>query len=216
MKRFHILIAALATFLGLLPVGVPAGDSVGGYVPPFRGAPSVRVSGGSRGISQTGVLDLVAPDHLSLSASDQPHLYWYLSDDLPYPVILAIIDPNAVDPVFEGTIAESAERGIQGVDLSELNVKLRPGVDYQWSVSVVEDASQRSKDRFASAQIRYQPHAGKISGNALQRSRAWAADGYWYDAVAAVSDKPDAAQRVQRAALAEQVGLDQIAAFDRR
>jgi len=51
------------------------------YQPPLRGAPGGRVGGGTRGTGrETFVLSVLAPDHTGLTVSEQPALYWFISN----------------------------------------------------------------------------------------------------------------------------------------
>src|SRR5271168_697816 len=55
-------------------------DAMPHYVPPMRGAPGGRTGGGSRGIKGSDLtIAVLAPDHVGLTAEDQPTLYWYAS-----------------------------------------------------------------------------------------------------------------------------------------
>ena len=60
----------------------------------------------------------------------------------------------------------------------------------------------------------------RLSQATMESARAFAAEGVWYDAIAAISEAIDAAGgdnnlRAQRASLLEQVKLQQVAEFDR-
>src|SRR5690242_10478363 len=50
------------------------------FVRPSTGAPSVRLTGGSRGIGDSSItLDVLAPDDVGLTTQEQPSLFWYQS-----------------------------------------------------------------------------------------------------------------------------------------
>src|SRR5580765_3571728 len=50
------------------------------FRPATSGAPSVRVTGGSRGAGDTSItLDVLAPDETGLTTQEQPSLLWYQS-----------------------------------------------------------------------------------------------------------------------------------------
>src|SRR5262245_15515556 len=86
-------IAALAVVGSLLPVSLAAQDAASKSAPAstakpqavkFRpavgGAPSVRVTGGSRGAGDATItLDVLAPDATGLTTQEQPSLFWYQS-----------------------------------------------------------------------------------------------------------------------------------------
>ena len=61
------------------------------YKPPLRGAPAVRIDGGSRGSGISLIcLNVLAPDHTGLTVHDQPSLFWYQSEpaDVPFELTL--------------------------------------------------------------------------------------------------------------------------------
>src|SRR5437867_965146 len=48
------------------------------YKPPLRGAPAVRIDGGSRGSGLSLIcLTVLAPDQTGLTVQEQPTLFWY-------------------------------------------------------------------------------------------------------------------------------------------
>jgi hypothetical protein len=93
-------------------------------------------------------------------------------------------------------------------------------------VAVVADPAQRSRDVVAGGAVqRIEPPAAlaqRLAGAGDDaRAAVLAAEGIWYDALAALSEplaaRPgDAALRERRAAVLEQVGLAEVAAFERR
>ena len=64
------------------PVSLFAADAnVPVYNPPSRGAPGGRIGGGTRGGGQNVfVLSVLAPDHSAFTTSEQPSLYWFISN----------------------------------------------------------------------------------------------------------------------------------------
>jgi hypothetical protein len=192
------------------------------YKPPLRGAPGGRVGGGTRGAPGRDifVLSVLAPDHTGLTMREQPSLFWFISNDTSLPVELAIVDPNATEPVLETRIASPVGRGVHRVRLADYGVRLLPGVAYQWAVTVIPDANRRSRDILASGTIeRVEPgDLGPKLAAASNEERAavYAEAGIWYDALEAISDQierspNDATPRNYRAALLTQAGLPQVA-----
>ena len=193
------------------------------YKPPLRGAPGGRVGGGTRGTQGRDifVLSVLAPDHTGLTTKDQPSLFWFISSDTSLPVELAIVDPNATEPLLETRIAAPVKRGVHRVRLADYGVSLAPGKAYQWSVAVVPDPARRSRDILASGTIERVKPPGelkpKVAGAGKEDLVAqYAEDGIWYDALEALSDQiesspGDTTLRSYRAALLKQVGLPEIA-----
>jgi hypothetical protein len=115
---------------------------------------------------------------------------------------------------------------VQRLDLARYDVKLQPGIEYRWHVAIIVDPNKRAADIVASGTIQYLAPSAALNGRLAQsdkseRYRVYAEEGYWYDALAGLSEwidaqPKDAALRSQRAALLEQVGLQEVAAFDNR
>lgn len=198
------------------------------YKPPSRGAPtgSARVGGGTRGPEgQVTSLSVLAPDHVGLTATSQPVLYWFTSDAIDAPVEMTLLREDRMAPVLEVALSPPLEAGIHGLDLAKHNVTLEPGVAYQWYVAVVMDPTQRSGDIVAGGEIQQMPAAPQLSDEVQKIGAAGAAGvyaraGYWYDALGALSQRveaapADAAVRAERAALLEQVGLADAARYER-
>jgi hypothetical protein len=196
------------------------------YIPPVRSAPGGRVGGSTRGPGTPPTLSALAPDHTGLTIQEQPSLYWYLSKPTSYPIEFTIIDDRAIQPLIERRLSGSLQPGMQRVRLAEYGLRLSVGVLYRWSVALVVDPDNRSRDVIAGGAIeRIAPptelraklaRAGKTRAPYL-----YAEAGLWYDALAAISDLIDAAPndqvlRQERASLLEQVGLPQIAELDLR
>jgi len=232
----HVVLASLA---GLILLGPPSGVAVAQqtssqqprestakapvYKPPLRGAPGGRVGGGTRGTQGRDifVLSVLAPDHTGLTLQEQPSLFWFISSDTSLPVELAIVDPNATEPLLETRIASPVKRGVHRVRLADHGVRLAPGVAYQWAVTVVPDAARRSRDILASGSIeRVEPTSELGPKLAAARNEdlasQYAEAGIWYDALEAVCDliersPNDATARRYRAGLLAQAGLPEIA-----
>jgi len=199
------------------------------YKPPLRGAPATRVGGGTRNTgSKILTLSALAPNEAGFTVSDKPTLYWYLSESLDTPVELTITPTGklheATPPVLEITLKPPVARGVHALRLGDHGVVLKPGVEYQWFVAVISNPAQRSNDVVAGgsiirmadspipAQLRQVPQA--------RWHAVYAEGGVWYDAIdqlsRSISARPaDRQLRQQRAALLEQVGLPEAAAFDR-
>ncbi len=198
------------------------------YQPPLRGTTAGgRIGGGTRGLGeQTVNLSVLAPEHLGLTVSAQPHLYWHVTNSVDVPAEITIVDKRSTDPLLELSVAPPIERGFHVVDLAHHGVRLEPGVQYEWFVALVVDPKQRSRDIVAGGEIELVSRArgfdGKLAAaDGERRASVYAEAGIWYDAVDAVSQlvdrRPtDSVHRLHRAALLDQVGLAHPAEDDRR
>ncbi len=198
------------------------------YKPPLRGAPLIRVGGGTRGLETLilPAIEVLAPNHVGLTRSSQPRLYWYIADTTTAKIELTLIQATAERPVLELSLSNLAGPAIHVIDLSRHGIALTPNVDYQWSVALVPFSDTRSNDIVASAAIRFVPSAKKERANQTSEVSKQAArlaeQGIWYDAFDTLSqaiashpeDPANAAWRKMRATLLDQVGLATAAAFD--
>jgi len=196
------------------------------YKPPKRGAPASRVGGGTRGMGDRPHLVILAPDHTGMTVQAQPTLYWYLSRPATTHLEVTVINDNSIDPVLEKTLPSARSAGIQSVDLGKHGVNLKPGVEYRWFVALVPDNNQRSNDIIASGTIQRTSASSSLksrlasAASASARASAYAEEGIWYDAIdtlsTAIDKQGDSSLRQQRAALLEQIGLNEVAEYDRR
>jgi hypothetical protein len=168
-------------------------------LPEYRapaGAIELGASGGIiRGASGAIELRALAPEHAGLSATPTPVLLWNLSE-LPAAASgsfeLLVQDPSAPDPLLQLPL-EVTRAGLQQVDLAEHGAALAPGIDYAWSVAFRADPLHPSRDPFARGWVRYEPAPAALSGaSPAEAPRAFAAQGYWYDALARVREALDA------------------------
>lgn len=215
-----------ARYVARVDATAPISQKMPVYIPPLRGAPATRVGGASRGTAEESIiLRVLAPDHTGLTIRTQPSLYWYLSKPVTSRLEFTLIDGEAIRPLAEIRLEAPDSPGTQRIELSEYGVNLESGVEYQWFVALVPDSGQRSNDILAGGTIkRIQPPSAltdKIErASGQQLTYVFAAEGLWYDAIAVVSDlisasPNDGALHAQRAALLEQVGLEDVAARDR-
>lgn len=195
------------------------------YSPPMRGAPLSRIGGGTRSIQAHDLeVQVLAPDHTGLTLKSQPVLYWYASKEITAPVEFTIVRPNVAEPVLEVTLPGPFKPGIHAIPLERLGAALDEDADYEWFVSVVFDAAQRSSDVTAGGGIRLvgtgDAVRARFTGDeATAVVEDYATAGIWYDAIAALSEKlasnpADALAASQRADLLRQVGLEGGAAAD--
>ena len=188
------------------------------FRPPTTGAPSVRVTGGSRGSGDSTItLDVLAPDDIGVTTREQPSLFWFQSKPADAKFELTLLQESKVNPLVQVTVERSTKAGIQRMKLSDHGVKLTPGVEYQWVVALVSDPDNRSSDLVASGVIkRVEPTADlkeKIAAaTPASLPSVYAEAGIWYDALSVLTDQIEAnpenkTLRETRADLLRQVGL---------
>lgn len=192
------------------------------YKPMGRGAPGGRIGGATRGTPpETLKMLALAPDHVAYAASATPVLYWYLSD----PIDQARFTLKKADTVVATKdLAGGLSKGILAVNLADHGLTLEPETVYEWSVSLVTD---QDKDISAVSRglVAFRAPSSKIAKQVEKAKPGDLADvhasnGYWYDAVNAISQmiaqNPDtAAYKEARAELVEQAKLWDVADYDR-
>ena len=190
------------------------------YRLPKVGKPRGRIGGGRRG-PIAGVADVHAlvPDHVGQTASAQPSFYWYLGEPIDGDVILelTLVDETSIDPLVDRRLERPASPGVQRVRLSDLGVTLEPGQEYEWSVAIVPDPQDHSKDVVASGWVQRVPVPDELSERLAAAGPEGAAAvygeaGLWYDMLDAAFERilssPDSqTYREQVAAVLEQTGL---------
>ncbi len=200
------------------------------YKPPVRGAPVTRVGGGTRGAEAIKLsLDVLAPDATGYTLREKPTVYWYVSERITNPVELTVIGADTIaegaKPLLDIELKPPIEKGMHALPLANHGVELKPDHEYQWFVAIVRNPAQRSSDILAGGRIRRVAESHAIETKLAQNAKAtwpaiYAESGVWYDAIDELSkminaDPHDGRLRAQRAALLDQVGLQDAARYDR-
>jgi hypothetical protein len=198
------------------------------FRPQANGAPSVRLTGGSRGIGEAaGVsLDVLAPEEVGLTTLEQPSLFWFQSKPANAKLELSVLRKNEVEPICEVVFEHADKAGIQRLNLADHAARLRVGVEYQWVVALVSDPENRSSDVVATGRIKRIEPPSDLKRQIAQAtpdslSSVYAQAGIWYDALTVLSDQIEAQPhdrelRQTRSDLLAQVRLNAAAASDAR
>jgi hypothetical protein len=205
------------------PVSEPKTSAAVIYVPPEIGVPGQRIGAGTRGMGRLASIQILAPDHLGFTTEEQPTLFWYLAEPTTTRIDFTIHDEASVEPLADFELPAPVGFGIQAVRLADHGVRLAVGTRYRWYVSLVPDPARRSKDFTVGAWIaRREPDAElrrRLAAAGGRVAWAYAESGLWYDALEVLSSRIAAAPadrtlHEQRAALLEQAGLSEVAAYD--
>ncbi len=208
-------------------VAFAQGSSLFGYTPPARGAPSSasRVGGGTRGPTDRRVaLTAIAPEHVAHTARAQPVLYWFIAERVSDPIEVVIVDERGENPLLDISLEPPLEPGVHAVSLVEQGITLEPDRTYQWFVAQVRDPDRRSLDVISGGDIQRVAPAASVgaalaAGPSIETAQVYAEAGLWYELIETLSKlaaRGDAGILLQRAAILEQVGLLDAAAYDRR
>ncbi|MEZ4527106.1 MAG: DUF928 domain-containing protein [Desulfobacterales bacterium] len=159
------------------------------------------------------------------TATDQPVLRWYISDAWPGKMEFTLNESGAIEPVLEAEIDGPAGKGFWQINLADYNIRLKPGVEYEWFLVIVNDPMERSADFLASATMQYMEASRELKielANApeTEHYHIYAKAGYWYDAMENISRMIDTLPqdrelKNRRAAMLKEIHLPPAAAFDR-
>jgi hypothetical protein len=218
MKMTMILLVAAAgasEMLAMKPVV---------YRRPAEATEAVRVDGRLRAAEDVLVtLTVLAPEELGLTSRSQPCLFWYQSQGSHTRFELTIVRGADARPVYETQMVPNGTAGIRRFSLREHGVTLEPNVEYRWTVAIVTDPENRSKDVVASGVIKHVPPTEKLSArlaaNPEDRAFVYADEGFWYDSLEELSteieQKPSERElRKVRGMLFLQAGLKEAADHD--
>ena len=197
------------------------------YRPPSRGAPGGRVGGGTRVPSEgLPLLYALVPDHVGLTAAEQPVFVWYMSKATSHPLEFTVIDEVGVAPLIERPLSAPAQQGINIIQSDQYGLELEPGKTYQWYVSLISDPDRRSKDVIAGGRVEVSAAPSSLKNevmhaNPVDATTLLAQAGFWYDAMGVISTNIQAnpsnqEMRAIRASLLNQVDLKTVAQVDRQ
>lgn len=202
------------------------------YKPPIRKSAASRIGGGTRGPGdKLPSLSVLAPNHTGLTVREQPELYWYISKASTSPVEITLSDTEAIDPLLEVVIEPPISAGIHRIRLADHDVRLKPGVPYEWFVTLLADSEDPSQEVVSGSAIERVVLSGARKQEvemALKKAapkagawRVYASSGIWYDALAALSAliekaPKDKALRQQRATLLDDISLPEVAMYARK
>ncbi|MDF0644572.1 MAG: DUF928 domain-containing protein [Nitrospira sp.] len=194
------------------------------YVPPKKYMPRARLGGTDRAADSAElVVQPLVPDHVGFTSQETPVLNWYLSKPTPHEVRFTLVDDKSVRPIFEAPIPSPKEAGIFSIRTKDLDLVLKPGVQYRWYVSIVRQAPWPDivtggiieRCELSDCLIVMDARMTCSTQSVAENARA----GLWYDAMGCLcalidADPADASLRKLRASLLTQVGLHGVAAWD--
>ncbi len=207
-----------------------------GYVPPQVGAPSRRVGGGTRGAEAVPLfIAVLAPESIAYTLSAQPTLYWALSEPVSQPIEVLLMETNPasvedMQPLLEQKLSEKSP-GIHKISLSEQGINLKPGVEYEWFVSLL--GKERSEDVITSGVLKYVTETARLENQqkpqniteclaqadkAMPLYQQYFGCGIWYDGLARLSEEIEQGKtdlKAVRRDLMESVALPKVANLDR-
>jgi Domain of Unknown Function (DUF928) len=189
------------------------------YIPPKGIESGGRIIVGMRGAGDPGMhVWPLCPDHTGLTIHDQPVLYWYAARSLSVPIDVRLVQHGASSPSLEAQLLPPFDSGWHSIKLADYGIHLQPNVPYQWFVSL----SESGRDLVAGGTIKLVIPQESWSSDLVQTEKrdlpiVFAKNGYWYDALAAVSDlilaePTNAGLKEQRMELLQEGGLNEVVA----
>ena len=160
------------------------------FTPPVVGAPGDRIGAGTRSSgSLVRRIVLLAPKGGGLTASAAPTLHWWLSEDFTGTIQVKIEPVDGKQPLMEMKREIDAKAGIRALDLATLGLNLDKGRIYVWKI-ILRNSDDVAWASGLSFLERVSPPAlGRVDGP-VDRARALAKAGIWYDALARLSEDP--------------------------
>jgi hypothetical protein len=100
-----------------------------------------------------------------LTTAAHPELVWYLNKSLPLKVMVILTNPATHTTYHLWQSSGSVPAGIHLLDTSASDVSLQVGVEYKWTVRIVNDQTDPSKDTYSSGAIRRVDASDPIAAN---------------------------------------------------
>lgn len=195
------------------------------YNAPQHVTPRARLGGSLRGNDgDDPVVAALVPDHVGITVRQHPELNWFLSKHTTLPIRFTLIDERSIRALIEQSITPPNQAGVHVIKLGDVGFELQPNVQYRWYISVIKDKESPSRDIVTGGIIERCEFSECLVLDAMtacsrEAVMASATKGFWYDAMACLSDliestPADTGLRKQRAALLKQVGLHEVAEWD--
>jgi len=158
------------------------------YQPRFDDGEPSRVGLESRSAGSDNYLIVLAPNVKGGSATSTPELFWYIDQSTDSDLEIVVQELAADKPLLQIEVTDKIPAGYGSIRMADYNVELKPGVEYEWSVSLIVDEDKRSSDMFSKGSIQYDPTSLRAGIDTPSRSTIGelVANGYWYDAIALI------------------------------
>jgi hypothetical protein len=138
---------------------------------------------------------IIAPEHVALTASSHPTLWFYSSDVPSHTVRVSVTHPEEIESIYEQNL-KIEKAGFHRIEIPNSRSSLRSGETYIFTAGILCNPSRLSESIYArvafkkvdlSVQIREE--LSKAS-SLDQQAEIYAREGIWYDAITASSQNP--------------------------
>lgn len=170
------------------------GEATISFVPPQWGAPGNRVGGATRGCfsGRQALTALVPNTNTGTTIAAQPVLSFYVPANKAEQLELVLLNDKQ-KILHKSIVASPKNPGIVSVDMAKIPgaPSLETGKNYQWYFSMICDPKDRSADVVVDGWIQ-RVEADPILQSEIQKAKPsdrvslYAANGIWYDTVAAM------------------------------
>ena len=195
------------------------------YIPPApdNPIPGIRIglAGTRAGSDAAPTVSLLVPEHVAFTVSEQPTLYWHLSEDTRRSVVVTLSADDADDPLLELALKQPVASGVHALRLTDHGVRLEPDKRYEWSVTVTDEGQHSSGDVIGRSLIQRAAPSPNLqtmiagSPDPVARATVYARNAIWYDAFNELGENiarepANRSLREMQAALLQQVGLGSL------
>lgn len=226
----------LAVGLELVPLSAMVGqttasaNSSGSVVFKPNGSPRTTTGGASRGVcslasgetaeNKKPAIALIPNTDAELTTQAHPMIFLYVPDAAIASAELSLWDQNQKG-LYQTNISLSGRSGIVGIKLPDAAPSLEVGNRYKWSLALICDRAQRSRDVVVEGWIErtqltstLEEQIGTVEP--LQRARLYAQNRIWYEALETLAelrrDRPeDTSIATEWQNLLQSVGLQDVA-----
>ncbi len=138
----------------------------------------------------------LVPDHVGFTMKSDPSLCWFLSQETSLPLVLTVIEERGIRPVLDVSFPRPGKAGVRCANLKDHGLTLKQGEQYRWSIALVVDHEQRSRDIVSGGMIERMAFDEACalglpcSWSACEREaiNRYAEAGLWYDAVSCLQE----------------------------
>lgn len=160
---------------------------------PSGGTSTAGTRGGCSGKADGGLTALAPVSYTGQTISTHPTFLWFVGDTQAYPLEFRLYQvTNSKRRLLQKTLLKS-QPGLMQVSLPKNQPALLPGQIYSWQVILTCNPNHPSADSVAGATMQVIPLPSALRSqlttakSPLERANLYARSGYWYDAIAEVS-----------------------------
>lgn len=188
-RKVVIILLSSLFFVNCLASNAGWGTESTTYNPPLgKERQQYRRAGASRGCTkqlEDAVVLLTPEDHIGLTVSANPTIFWYVKKKISVPIEFTLLEPKH-KPLFVKKI-KATSPGIVALKLPPEVAKLEIGKQYRWTISLICNPYRPSDNSYASAWIERIPFSTSLkietSQNKANCSLIYGKASIWYDAL---------------------------------